>query len=409
MPIYFDATGTYRLTETDFSDFPITIPNFESIVENIIDHAENVRLVEKNFAELFYEIFKNYFFFSKGTAWEWYMFKKHRWYHKTRNLIADTITINIRSFCRHYSSLIVKKQQELQKTKEEGKIIDTSYFEERFQKLQLNVNRISSVGFINEIYRQIEEKFYNPLIASLLDTKPLLCFENGVLDLKACIFRDGRREDYCTHSCYFNFEEEKDPIKLNKLNSFLDGLFPNVEMKENFLTQMCYTVFGSYLKSNPRDPVSEFKKTHIPAIFAGDEGAGLMILNRFIEICFGDYVAHISSNSTKKEIHHKMYGVSPSLHDLFKNKKILFLGEMNQDLESLFEIAGEFLDDDVRFFISGRKSYFDSYSDQEKLKKFPRIDVVSKPTPDYDINYGLNELQCAFITVILKQRFKILG
>lgn len=436
MPIFNKDTQTYCLTEFDYENLHKTVFRFESILENIIDKAENVRLVEEGFANLFHSIYQNYFFYVKEPSCGWYVFKQHRWhYHKRdilKDILMDTLRTFIKSFCRHYTSEYIKRKQELQKDVKEGKTFQISISEQldnRLEKLQLNNNRSGSAGFIFTISRQLEELFHNPMRGMLMNSQSVLCFDNGVLDLKDCTFRDGKQEDYCTHSCLFPFvtmishlseeneQKGKDYDKLNRMNSFLDEIFIDNEKKEIFLTQMVYAIFGTNLSNQ----VNESSKVHLPVIFTSEKNDNkvLQILVNFIKFCFGDYVGQISSDITKEQIHFQTYGIYSSIYDMFKNNKILFLSENGQDLESLFAIAGEFLNDGVKFFITGRKSYFDSYPEQEKLSRFPQINVASEPQSSSDLSKLCNEevnmqnlmndLRSSFITLILKQRLKILG
>jgi P4 family phage/plasmid primase-like protien len=68
-------------------------------------------------------------------------------------------------------------------------------------KLSKTCEKLKKTGDKNNIFREAMEIFYNGKFTKKVDTnKYLLCFNNGVIDIKAKVFRDGIPEDYITKS-----------------------------------------------------------------------------------------------------------------------------------------------------------------------------------------------------------------
>ena len=67
----------------------------------------------------------------------------------------------------------------------------------------------------------------------------LIGFNNGVYDLEKGIFRDGIPEDNISYSTKINFEEYMDDeLYINEVNTFIQQVLPNRDIREYVLTLM---------------------------------------------------------------------------------------------------------------------------------------------------------------------------
>jgi phage/plasmid-associated DNA primase len=83
----------------------------------------------------------------------------------------------------------------------------------------------------------VKTKTIIPDWASKLDVHPyLLCFENGVLDLKTGELRAGRKEDYITQSTGYDYFDEKTPYDASVMDDlrtrFIELIYPVAEERE---------------------------------------------------------------------------------------------------------------------------------------------------------------------------------
>lgn len=77
------------------------------------------------------------------------------------------------------------------------------------------------------------------------ENRQLLCFENGVLDLKDCVFRDGRPDDYCTFTTGIDFQAYRDDDEeMIELENHLNKVYVNPNLKNYFLDFMASCLEG---------------------------------------------------------------------------------------------------------------------------------------------------------------------
>ena len=74
--------------------------------------------------------------------------------------------------------------------------------------------------------------FYKENVSEKFDSNlNLLGLENGVIDLKEWVFREGRPEDYITKTTGFELPigDIELPIKLSQINNHMQSVLPNYE------------------------------------------------------------------------------------------------------------------------------------------------------------------------------------
>ena len=92
--------------------------------------------------------------------------------------------------------------------------------------------KLKKTTWKQNIMRECCEVFYDSKFLDMLDThKHLLCFKNGVLDMKEKVFRDGRPDDYlslCTNTTYTPYDpNDLDQVRIRKeITTFMKQLFP---------------------------------------------------------------------------------------------------------------------------------------------------------------------------------------
>lgn len=128
------------------------------------------------------------------------------------------------------------------------------------------------------------------------DPPHLICFKNGVYDLKTCQFRSSSYLDYCTMCTQYIYKQGN-----SKLPYFLSHIFPYQEDYNHFILTM-YQVFKG-------DRCVIYAKKH-------HQGqAGVSTLYQLITFMFGSYVNH----------YHIDYFMSRKLYTLMTNLDYLKL------------------------------------------------------------------------------------
>ena len=125
----------------------------------------------------------------------WYVFENHRWIEDKSMSIRNKISEDV---FRIYFEMTTKIQNELQETEDADR---HDYLAKQINKVSNTCQKLKKTGDKNNIFREAMEIFYNGKFTKKVDTnKYLMCFNNGVIDIKAKIFRDGMPEDYITKS-----------------------------------------------------------------------------------------------------------------------------------------------------------------------------------------------------------------
>jgi P4 family phage/plasmid primase-like protien len=201
----------------------------------------------------------------------WYEFRKHRWIriddaYTLRNLISEDLP---EAFADKQRALYAevgrkpdKKDEILRKAESIGKIIR-----------DLNNNT-----FKNGIIRECSSLAYDPNFLKNLDENiNLICFENGVYELKDGYFREGCPDDYislCTNYDYIEYEPDDEHIVA--ITDFLSKIQPEEEMRDYLIRLLSTCLAGSV-------------KEESFYVFTGGGGNGKTKLMELLRYALGDY------------------------------------------------------------------------------------------------------------------------
>lgn len=129
---------------------------------------------------------------------KWFQFDGHRWRLEDNNKIITRIYFLVRKLVR-------------------------IYYEEFLNKTKNNIIR-------NKIVIKIKKFFYDPNFIYKLDSnKNLICFKNGIFDLRRNILRKSKLNDFvsmCTNIYYTPYY--KNDIKASELNDYLERILPEM-------------------------------------------------------------------------------------------------------------------------------------------------------------------------------------
>ena len=121
-------------------------------------------------------------------------------------------------------------------------------------------NRLEDTGFREKIIKECRHIFLDREFETLKDMNPFLIgFTNGVLDLQARLFRDGRPSDYITMTTKYDYVEQS----TEQIDTYMDQLFVKNELKVyalNFLAS-CLEGFNKHKKMHFLTGVGDNGKT----------------------------------------------------------------------------------------------------------------------------------------------------
>jgi len=425
--------GRYYLSDIDYLKLNSTIPDFEEKILSII-YADKIEIQAKLIATLFYDIFKDYFICNiNENNKEWYMFKNHRWSWVNTPIVEANIADVVKDFCLRYKKTFETEKNWLTEGKLDHLPCKPTHRELDFKLTILdgiyeNFNMIARSSLRSDTFDHCAVLFHNDDFVNEHDMKPLLCFNNGVLDLITGTFRDGHPTDYCTLSCRYDYTSDLQEEKKVHLNSILEEFFPEFEMREKFLTQICYALFGKHLFKNPLDHITEYGKIHFPVFFTNQTMNGLSTTVNFIKQCFGDYAVYIPYLTSKDDLGEE--GTESNIFVQCRGRKFLFITNNSDGLENEFETMALLEDLTGKFFILMKKHNLESVPDKDKLDIFSEVEWKSvfygecedvfkvPPTREEQVKMRiferrcrvdneLKELKSEFISLLLQHRLKI--
>ena len=202
-------------------------------------------VTEWDFAQVLYQMCKDEFICVSIKNNIWYEYRKHRWYE-----IDSGNTLRL---------IISKKMHDMYMKKTTDSInalqkMDQS--EDNYETLRKRSNKLADLCVLlkktnwkNNIMREAKELFYDKDFINKMDNNPyLLCFNNYVIDFKNKTHRIGQPDDYISKSTnieYIPFEKITDRESIEEINTFMEQLFPNEELRTYMWEHLASTLIGN--------------------------------------------------------------------------------------------------------------------------------------------------------------------
>lgn len=231
---------------------------------------------EVDLAIVLYQMTKDNFVCSSIKNNTWYQFTGHRWEVCEQ---ASSLRIMIH---RTMHDLYTRKHTELMN------LINTvdpsseqhSSFRKRTRRVVDICTKLKSTTFRNNIMREVRELFFVKDFESMLDTKEhLLGFNNGVVDFKEKIFRNGQPDDYismCTNIDYVELNPAKHQPIMDQITDFMEKLFQLPNLRRYMWDHLASVLIGG----NPNQTFN---------IYLGGGSNGKSLLVKLMSMCLGDY------------------------------------------------------------------------------------------------------------------------
>jgi P4 family phage/plasmid primase-like protien len=207
----------------------------------------------------------------------WHRFKNHRWNPDKGLSLRGKISTDM-------YNLFGKKSEQY-----ESEIPEYAENDERREYLKKKVGLIHQIKITlkktthkDHIMREAAEIFYDDNFVRNMDTnKYLLCFNNGVVDFKNKIFRDGQPDDYITKTTRINYipYNESNPEwkqTSEELNKFMHTLFPIPDLNRYMWDHLASCLIG-------------VNKNQTFNVYHGSGSNGKSLLADLMSATLGDY------------------------------------------------------------------------------------------------------------------------
>ena len=207
----------------------------------------------------------------------WYTFKNHRWVVDKGLSLREAIS-------KHMYELYTTKSAKL--TDEfhhyEANEDKSNFIQKKIKILGEVKLRLKRTNDKNNIMREAMELFYDGEFVKSMDTnKHLLCFNNGVVDFNAKIFREGYPEDYITKTTrinYIKYDLENPEIKetSESILEFMEKLFPVPDLLRYMWDHLASCLIGS-------------NKNQTFNVYHGSGSNGKSIIADLMSVTLGEY------------------------------------------------------------------------------------------------------------------------
>ena len=253
---------------------------YERIKKQTIDYHMEKALetsTEYDLAEVLKQMFKDKYVCVSYKRQTWYVFKNHRWVLDEGLSLREKISKDMYDL---FSNKCDNVNNELFEYQDDD---NRSEFLKKKVKIIGEVKiKLKKTNDKNNIMREAAEIFYdNDFIKNMDTNKYLLCFNNGIIDFKNKIFREGYPEDYITMTTRINYvpyDEENVEFKNTKeeIMDFMRKLFPIADLNRYMWDHLASCLIGS-------------NKNQTFNVYHGSGSNGKSILADMMSVTLGEY------------------------------------------------------------------------------------------------------------------------
>jgi P4 family phage/plasmid primase-like protien len=203
---------------------------------------------EYDIALVLYHMFRNSYVCADYGNNIWYEYESHKWTKSDKGVSLRT-KIGEELF-QEYCIMMGEYNKKCSLVNED--ITDDE--RDELKSKTKNINKITlklrTTSFKENIMKEARQLFYNKNFLNRIDTNVyLVCFENGIYDLKKNEFRDGRPDDYLTICNNINYTPyDKDCTIVHEINEFMSQVFVNPEIRK-----YVWELMSSYLQGHNAD------------------------------------------------------------------------------------------------------------------------------------------------------------
>ena len=242
-------------------------------LENIIMTSVNSPKCQWDTAKVLWHMFAHEFICIPAKSPQWYQYQmdKHKWRELDCN-IALRKKLSVELFNQYMLVCDQKKVQAWTAGDAAHEIV---------QKIISHTANLKKSAFKDNIMKEACEFFddeHGEFIKKLDEATYLLGFNNGVYDLEADMFRDGRPEDYISISTNIDYREDftMDSVEIKEIERFMEQVLPNDDVREYILLLMASFLNGS-------------TKNETFHVWTGTGGNGKSLFVDIVQECLGDY------------------------------------------------------------------------------------------------------------------------
>ena len=246
--------------------------SINSFIEESLNSATDF-----DFAQVLYQMFKDKYVCCSIQNRTWFIYKNHRWEPDKGMTLRMAISKDMFNLFNLKAEEIINETAQC--TEDEEK---KDYLKKKASQIYNISTKLKKTNDKNNIMREAMELFYDKDFIKCMDTnKYLMCFNNGVVDFKNKIFRDGYPQDYITKTTGIRYEpyQPEDPKHATlavEIKSFMEKLFPIASLNHYMWDHLASCLIGVNINQTFN-------------IYRGSGSNGKSILADLMSLAFGEY------------------------------------------------------------------------------------------------------------------------
>jgi len=255
---------------------------YERVKKTTINHFIEKTLVsptEWDFAMVLYQMFKEIYVCSSYVNKTWYVFKNHRWELDEGQTLRFSISVDMYNIYQEKMTSIMNEMNHYEPSDE--RYAAKSKMVKWVSELS---TRMRTTSIKNNIFREAHELFFDKEFTKNMDTnRYLMCFSNGVIDIKNRLFRPGFPQDYmtkCTNIPYYELDMVRDSQTIESILRFMEQLFPLTELNKYMWDHLSSVLIGENLNQ-------------VFNIYRGSGSNGKSMLSDLMSLTLGEYAGTV--------------------------------------------------------------------------------------------------------------------
>jgi P4 family phage/plasmid primase-like protien len=228
-----------------------------------------------DFAMVLFQMFKDKYVCTSLVNKTWYVYRNHHWEKDLGHSLRLAISREMYNLYQDQQRTHVVEMQHYEAT------------DERYEQCKKKIKHVSELSVKlkktndkSNIFREAAEIFFDEEFVKKMDeNRYLMCFSNGVVDIKNKIFRDGYPQDYITKTTgipYKAFDAERDSEYANQIITFMEQLFPDADLNRYMWDHLSSVLIGENINQTFN-------------IYRGNGSNGKSLLTDFMTSTLGEY------------------------------------------------------------------------------------------------------------------------
>ena len=252
------------------------------VKQNTVRHYVDQTLLtptEYDFAMVLFQMFKDKFVCSNYLSKTWHQYKNHRWEIDKGCALRLAISREMYNLYQLYFVEVVAEMNQYDSN--DKRYEDLSKKSKIIAEISVKLKKTNDK---TNIFKEAAEIFYDDEFMRKMDeNKYLLCFNNGVVDFKNKVFRDGYPQDYITKTTgipYIEFDPIQHKTYADQITLFMQQLFPIESLNKYMWSHLASTLIGENINQTFN-------------IYRGNGSNGKSKLTDLMKIGLGDYCGQV--------------------------------------------------------------------------------------------------------------------